>query len=566
MDFLPFPFFAMKSSLRPLLLAALLSGCAVLRPSNTVELNLVALNDLHGNLEASRYGGEEKIGGVETLAAALKDWRKDDPQLMLVGAGDLVGASPAISSMWADEPTIDALNMLGLRVTSVGNHEFDPGRAELLRQQNGGCASPRMDKACKFETAFEGAKFSYLASNVIDTRSNTPVVPAYRIEEVKGVKVAFIGAVVKDLPELVSASSLSGMQVIDEAQAINKLIPQLREQGATVFVVLIHQGGKHAHNDEALPQSEYCDDLTGDIVGVVKRLDPVIRLVISGHSHKEYLCKVDGRLVTQAQMGGHVLSRIRMIVDKQSGVLTDVSARNIVMEPGRFGAEPAMQAFMDKVRARSNAELAKPVATLGASVVRQPRMDGTEESPLGQVVADATLLAGRPWGAQIAFMNLGGVRMDLETRKGNIATLGNVQAALPFGNELVVMNMTGAQVRALLEEQWHAGEANNKRAMLQVSEGFTYQYDLRQPVGQRIVPDSITLNGVRLEDSDSYRVAVNNFIAEGGDGFSMFTKGSNRVKTGVRDVDSLAQYLVRRENDRKPVGQQATTLRFTRIK
>jgi 5'-nucleotidase len=543
------------------MLAALLSGCAAFRPADQVEINLVALNDLHGHLEASRYG-EGKAGGLDTIAAALQDWRKDDPNLVLVGAGDMIGASPAMSAMWADEPTIAALNMLGMRVTSVGNHEFDQGRVELLRQQKGGCASPRPDKACKFAPSYDGAKFSYLAANVIDTRNNTSLLPAYRIEEVKGVKVAFIGAVVKDLPELVAAGGISGLQVIDEAQAINKLMPQLREQGATVFVVLIHQGGTSA----GAAEGDYCNNLKGDIVDVVKRLDPAIRLVVSGHSHKGYLCKIDDRLVTQAEMGGHMLSRIRMMVDKQTGALTDVSARNIVMEPGRFGTEPAAQAFMENVRTRSQAELAKPVATLGAAVILKKKMDGTGESPLGQVVADASLLAGRPWGAQIAFMNSGGVRMDLETRSGNIATQGSVQATLPFGNELVVMNMTGAQLRALLEQQWHAGEDEDKRDLLQVSEGFTYQYDLRQPVGQRIVADSIMLNGVRVEGSDSYRVAAINFIAEGGDGFTMFTKGTNRVKTGVRDVDSLAQYLVRRENDGKPVGQYAATQRFTRIK
>jgi 5'-nucleotidase len=543
------------------MLAALLSGCAAFRPADQVEINLVALNDLHGHLEASRYG-EGKAGGLDTIAAALQDWRKDDPNLVLVGAGDMIGASPAMSAMWADEPTIAALNMLGMRVTSVGNHEFDQGRVELLRQQKGGCASPRPDKACKFAPSYDGAKFSYLAANVIDTRNNTSLLPAYRIEEVKGVKVAFIGAVVKDLPELVAAGGISGLQVIDEAQAINKLMPQLREQGATVFVVLIHQGGTSA----GAAEGDYCNNLKGDIVDVVKRLDPAIRLVVSGHSHKGYLCKIDDRLVTQAEMGGHMLSRIRMMVDKQTGALTDVSARNIVMEPGRFGTEPAAQAFMENVRTRSQAELAKPVATLGAAVILKKKMDGTGESPLGQVVADASLLAGRPWGAQIAFMNSGGVRMDLETRSGNIATQGSVQATLPFGNELVVMNLTGAQLRALLEQQWHAGEDEDKRDLLQVSEGFTYQYDLRQPVGQRIVADSIMLNGVRVEDSDSYRVAAINFIAEGGDGFTMFTKGTNRVKTGVRDVDSLAQYLVRRENDGKPVGQYAATQRFTRIK
>ena len=550
----------MRSSLWPLLLAALLSGCAAFRPADQVELNLVALNDLHGHLESSRFNGG-KAGGIDTIAAALQDWRKDDPELVLVGAGDMIGASPAMSAMWADEPTIAALNMLGMRVTSVGNHEFDQGRVELMRQVKGGCASPRPDKACKYAPVYDGAKFGYLAANVIDTRSNAPLLPAYSIEEVKGVKVAFIGAVLKDLPELVAASGIGGLQITDEAQAINKLLPQMREQGATVFVVLIHQGGKRAHDSEA---DAYCDDLTGDIVDVVKRLDPAIRLVVSGHSHFGYVCKVDGRVVTQAEMGGHMLSRIRMMVDKQTGALVDVSARNVVMEPGRFGDEPKAREFVAAVRERSNAALATPVATLGASTIDKELMKDSEESPMGQVLADATLYAARPWGAQIAFMNTGGVRANLETKAGNVASMGDVQAVLPFGNELVVMNMTGAQIRALLEEQW-IGSQSDKRGLLQVSEGFTYQYDTRKPVGERIVPESVTLNGVRIEDSNSYRVAANGFIAAGGDGFTTFKLGTNRVKTGVRDVDSLAQYLVRRENDRRPVGEHAATQRFMHV-
>ncbi|HEY1149143.1 MAG TPA: bifunctional metallophosphatase/5'-nucleotidase, partial [Pseudoduganella sp.] len=434
-------------------------------------------------------------------------------------------------------------------------------RVELMRQVKGGCASPRPDKACKYSPVYDGAKFGYLAANVIDTRSNAPLLPAYSIEEVKGVKVAFIGAVLKDLPELVAASGIGGLQIMDEAQAINKLLPQLREQGATVFVVLIHQGGKRAYESEA---GAYCDDLTGDIVDVVKRLDPAIRLVVSGHSHFGYVCKVDRRVVTQAEMGGHMLSRIRMMVDKQTGALVDVSARNVVMEPGRFGDEPNARAFVAAVRERSNAALARPVAALGASTIDKQLMKDSEESPMGQVLADATLFATRPWGAQIAFMNTGGVRANLETKTGNVATMGDVQAVLPFGNELVVMNMTGAQIRALLEEQW-MGSQWDKRGLLQVSEGFTYRYDTRKPVGERIVPDSVTLNGVRVEDSNSYRVAANGFIAAGGDGFTTFKLGTNRVKTGVRDVDSLAQYLARRENDRRPVGEHAATQRFMHV-
>ena len=312
----------MKPNLRPLILAALLAGCAVQRPNNQLELTLVGLNDLHGNLEASSFE-KGKAGGIDALAATLQAWRKDDPDLLLVGAGDMIGASPAMSGMFADEPTLKALGLMGMRATSVGNHEFDNGKVELLRQARGGCAnSPRPEKACQFNPAWEGAKFSYLAANVIDTQTGQPLLPAYRIEEVKGVKIAFIGTVLKDTPDLINASGNGGLQFIDEAQAVNRLLPELRAQGATVFVVLIHQGGKTKMRYD----QQYCDDLGGDIADVVKRLDPAVRLVVSGHSHKGYLCRVDGRLVTQAEKYGHMLSRISLVVDRQTGAVVGSSA------------------------------------------------------------------------------------------------------------------------------------------------------------------------------------------------------------------------------------------------
>jgi 5'-nucleotidase len=552
----------MNSVLRPLLLAALLAGCAARQPANMVELNLVALNDLHGNLEASRFENG-KAGGVDTIAAALQSWRKEDNQLLLVGAGDMIGASPAMSAMWADEPTLHALDLLGMRATSVGNHEFDQGQLELLRQQKGGCVSPRPDKACQYESAYNGARFNYLAANVVDSRTNATLLPAYRIEEVKGVKVALIGAVLRQTPDLVAANGVGGLQFVDEATAINRLLPELRAQGASVFVVLIHQGG----TSEARFDQQYCQDLKGDIVDVVRALDPAIRLVVSGHSHKGYLCRVGNTVVTQADMAGHMLSRIKLMVDRQTGQVVDVTARNVVMEAGRFGSEPVMANYLAGVRTRSAQALAVPVARLAVPVILRDLLPGTEESPLAQVVADSALWATRRWGSQIAFANTGGVRTHLETGYDNMASVGQVQAVLPFGNQLVVMNLSGAQIRTLLEQQWAGtGMQVDKRGLLQVSEGFTYAYDLRAPVGRRIMPASVMLNGVPLDDAASYRVAMNSFIADGGDGFEMFTQGSNRVPTAVRDTDALAQYLKQRELEHKPVGQSAAAPRITHLK
>ncbi|MTV37280.1 bifunctional metallophosphatase/5'-nucleotidase [Duganella radicis] len=559
----------MKTYLSLTTLAAL-AGCAWWQPppSNLTEIQLVTLNDFHGNLEASKYtldsaagGGERviKAGGIDTLGAALQAWRKQDPELLLVGAGDLIGASPAISSMWADEPTIGAMNLLGLRATSVGNHEFDQGRMELLRQQKGGCVSPRADKACKFEGTYQGARFQYLAANVIDMVTRKPVLPAYKIETVRGVKVGLIGTVLRETAESALASGIAGLEFVDEADAINRQLPELRQQGVGVFVVLIHQGGLTVDKFD----QQDCANLKGPIVDVVKRLDPSIKLVISGHSHQGYLCKVDGRLVTQSDMGGHVMSRIRLTVDTDTNSVRDVAARQEVMEQGKWPADPALDAYLKQARERSTAALAQPVATLAVPSVKREK-DHARESALGDLVADSMLYAGRPFGAQIALQNPGGIRQDLETAAGNRVTLGHAMAVLPFGNSMVAMNLRGSQIVELLEEQWIGGR-DVKRGLLQVSDGFWYEWDATQPEGRKIVPGSVKLNGSPLQMDATYRVVTNNFLAEGGDGFPTFAKGSNRAPTNIRDIDALTTYLVRRDQDRKPAGTAAPSVRYKSV-
>ena len=532
-------------------LFALLADCAT--PNTVTEVHLVALNDFHGNLEAStyRYTSAEdhvqhtvKAGGVDTLAAALKEWRKEDGQLLLVGAGDLVGASPPLSSIWADEPSIVAMNGLGLRVSSVGNHEFDPGRAELLRQQNGGCVSPRSDNACQFEKTFSGAHFSYLAANVLDKASGQPILPAYWIEQAHGVKIAFIGAVLRDTATLVTPGGVAGLEFTDEADAINGVLPGLRAQGIHAFVVLIHQGGA---TDES-PEQTDCQHLQGPILSVVKRLDPEIKLVVSGHTHTGYTCRVEGRLVTQADMGGHLLTRIGMAVDTQSDSVREVTAKNVVMLPGTYAPDEAMQVYLETVRQRGAAQLARPVAHLGAAgVTRRPNRAG--ESAFGDLVADSMLAATRAQGAQVAFVNSGSLREDLEPDANRVISEGQVRAALPFGNTLVMMNLSGAQLRQLLEEQ---GQGAGHGGPLQVSQGLTYRWNQEAPSGSRA--SDIRLDGAALDDSKNYRVTVNNFIAQGGDHFVMFTKGTERDDTGIADFDALKRYLADSDAKGRPAG------------
>ena len=522
--------------------ALLLSGCAS-APVRPLEINLVALNDFHGNLEPSKYtytppGTTQprtiQAGGIDVLKGALDTFRKDDPDLLFVAAGDLVGASPAASSMFADEPSIEALNRMGLVASSLGNHEFDQGPKELLRQQHGGCDSPRPAKACRFSPDFKGAGFTYLASNVVDAQTGQNLVPGWRIVDVKGVKVGLIGAVLHDLASVTIASSIRGLAINDEAASINAVLPAVRAQGAQVFVVLIHEGG---FADQPYDKAD-CDTLHGPIVAITKKLDPSIRLVISGHSHTGYLCKVDGKVVTQADAYGHLLSRIRLTLDPATKAVQDIQVRNVVMAPDAFQPDASLSAYLADVRAKSRAELAKPVARVQGALSRKENPSG--ESVLGGVIADAAVAATRDQGAQIGFMNPGGIRKDLETGEGGVVSFGQAQAVLPFGNTLVVMDLTGAQLRRVLEQQWDR-PASSDPSILAVSGNLTYDWDSTQPVGRRTA--NVKVDGKALDDGQVYRVVANNFLAEGGDNIPMFAKGTRRVETGLRDLDALIAYL-----------------------
>lgn len=545
--------------------ALALAGCALPgAKAPGIEINLVALNDFHGNLEPSKFtftppGAKDPVtmqaGGVGAMSGALAAWRREDPKLVFVAAGDLVGASPALSSMWADEPSIDALNMLGLTASSLGNHEFDPGTVELLRQQNGGCVSPRPDKACQLAPTFGGAKYQYLGANVLVTKTGQNLVPGTSIVDVKGVKVGLIGAVLQDTASVTTATAIAGLTFQDEADAINRTMPALRAAGATVFVVLIHEGG---HTKEPFHQID-CSQLKGPIVGIVGKLDPAIRVIVSGHSHTGYQCKVDGRLVTQADMGGHLLTRIKLNVDPATKQLLDVTVKNEVINPDAYPAEPKMTAFLANVRARSSAVLGKPVATLGVpTIVRKSAKSG--ESPLGDLITDAIVAATQAQGVQVGFMNNGGIRKDLESGPGMVATFGNVQAVLPFGNTLVAMDLTGAQLKALLEQQWTKPDSDGG-SVLQVSSNLTYRWDSTRPPGQRIVAGSVKINGVPVEDSKSYRVVANNFLAEGGDTFTIFGKGTRRIDTGIRDLDAMLAYLARHDKAGVPAAARIERVR-----
>ncbi len=520
-----------------LTVALALAGCAS-APPKPVAVNIVAINDLHGYLQANRFAYKDAngtvqrmdAGGIATLGGMLDQLRAQDPQLLFIGAGDLVGASPPLSAMWADEPTLLALRGMGLKFSTLGNHELDNGKAEFLRQANGGCQSSRPEKACQFQANFPGGGFPYLAANLIDTDTGKPLLPAYRIETVRGVKVAFVGAVLHDVAKVVSAKGMQGLKATDEADAINAVIPQLKAQGVNAIVAVVHQGG-----DTPEPYDKPdCSQLQGDIVDVAQRLDPAVDVLISAHSHQGYLCKVGKLLVTQGSSYGHLLTHLTLEVTPGTHQVTAIEAQNLLADPHKYQPDAKMAALQQAVEARSNAILLRPVGTPGAPSI-SAAADTNGESPLGDLITDAQLAMTRKLGAQIAFTNQGGIRNHLILSPGQTQlTYAQVASVQPFNNTLVLMSLTGVQLQALLDQQWQGEDFNP----LQVSKGFSYRW-----AANRVVPGSLRLDGKPVRPGQSYRVVMNSFLAGGGDRFSVFQQGAQREDSRMIDLDALLGYL-----------------------
>jgi 5'-nucleotidase len=543
-------------------LSVTLGACTSTPPRATqpVSVKVLAINDFHGNLRPPRGGIRIKdpadasktidvpAGGSEHLATAVAQMRAKNPNHIFVAAGDLIGATPLLSALFRDEPTIDSLGMMGLEVTAVGNHEFDHGMAELLRMQKGGC---HPIDGCKGPQPFKGASFKYLAASTFDTRSGQTIFPSYHIKRFEGVPVAFIGLTLKNTPQIVVPSGVAGLRFDDEATTVNKLVPELKAQGIEAIVVLIHEGG--------MPTGDYnqCPGISGPIVEIVRKFDKAVDLVVSGHTHRAYNCVIDGRLVTSADKYGTIVSEIDLVLDPKSGDVTSARAENVIVRTDRFAKDAAQTKLIEAHEALAAPLAKRVVGRITAPLTRDESPAG--ESAIGQVVADAQLEATRgaaAGNAQVALMNPGGLRANLSPSADGAVRYEDLFAVQPFYNNLVTITLTGAQIVQVLEQQW----LNQTRPrILQVSRGFTYTWDNAKPPGQRVLPGSVMLDGKALDAATNYRVTVNSFLADGGDNFGTLKQGSD-LRTGAMDVDAFEQFIAKR-----PAGAAVTLDRIKRV-
>jgi 5'-nucleotidase len=459
----------------------------------------------------------------------------------VVAAGDLIGASPLLSALFHDEPTIEALNLLGLEIASVGNHEFDEGYVELLRMQEGGCHPV---DGCLDGDDFAGANFQYLSANVIVDHNQKPLLPAYKIRSFGSAKVAFIGLTLEGTPSIVTPSGIQGLSFLDEADTVNALIPEIKARGVEAIVVLIHEGGAQA----APAPYNGCVGISGAILDIVDRFDDEVDVVISGHTHNAYNCVIDNKLVTSASSFGRIVTDVDLVIDRASDEVISMAANNVIVT-----RDVSLDAAQTALIARYNA-IAAPLAnriigSITMDITRTANAAG--ESALGDVIADGQLLATTDpslGGAVVAFMNPGGIRADLTYASsptgegdGNV-TYGEMFTVQPFGNNMVTLTLTGAQIDTLLEQQFTGCGIQNANRILQVSAGFSYSWSLSGTPCNKVDPSAIMLNGVVVDPNASYRVTVNSFLADGGDNFSVLPQGTDRLG-GAVDTDAFEAYF-----------------------
>lgn len=573
------------------------------------QVKLLAFNDFHGHLEATTpgrindpvTGASVLAGGAEYFATHMKALGSESPDTYVVGAGDMIGGTPLLSGLFHDEPTIEFLNSIGVDTVGVGNHEFDEGPAELLRMQYGNRTvferghghgdhegddddddrgrrsvvyrPARADgchpvDGCQDGTPFFGSVFQYLAANVVREGTNDTILPPYQIFRTStGEKIAFIGETFENTPLVVTPSGVAGLDFLDEADTVNALVPKLKRKGVEAIVLLLHQGGfQNAPFSRGFPDVNACENFNGpDLVDVVNRLHDEVDVVVSAHTHAPYVCTIDNRLVTSASSFGRLITQIDLTIDRRTNDVVAATAKNNVVTQ-TVAKDPGTTELLARYKSLSDPIANRVIGSITADILSArdtpSGQNAAGEQPMGDVIADAQLAATKAsdfGSAVVAFMNPGGVRGGLlfanstgGEQPGQI-TYSEMFTVQPFSNTLVVKTCTGAQIEALLEQQYAVGRT------LLPSDSLRYAFSASAPVGSKVDPASIKIDGVVVNPTASYRVTMNSFLADGGDGFSVFTQCTNPLG-GEVDLDAAVRYF----QDNSPIAPPPLN-RITRL-
>ena len=500
-----------------LLVATFSASLAQEAASDETSIKLLTTNDFHGRLLPPSGG----LGGAAYLATHLDAVRDDNT--LYVDAGDLVGATPVLSNLFYDEPTVEVMNLIGMDIQTVGNHEFDRGQDEILRRRDGGC----LDDDCTYRGGepFEGQEFTTLSTNVIVDATGEALTQAYDVIEVDGVGVGFIGVTTENTPIVVSPVGIAGLSFLPEVEAINSTVDDVIDAGADVVVVLMHEGGRHDGDANS------CENFAGAAAGFLDAMDPRVDVLVTGHTHQAYVCDIeDGPLVTQAFEYGKMFTEIDLVFDRAAGELVARGAENHEVTQD-VDPDAEVLALIERYE-----ELAGPalVETVGTSEVFIPRTTRVAESAQGNLATDALLYAYADAEIDFAFQNSGGLRADL-TKEANLdADTGlydilreDVLEVWPFGNIVALAEITGEQ----LEEYLNHGVSQIGGGLFIQVGGLRIDYTVADPGaapfprGEVVSveywghPDHDDGTPVDLSASATYRIALNDFMAYGGDGY-----------------------------------------------
>ncbi len=530
------------------------------------SLRLLAFNDFHGHLEK---GGNALFlpnpasptatmrvtaGGADFLAGKLNELRAGITNTLVISSGDSIGGSPLASAFFRDESAVEAMNLMKVDINVVGNHEFDKGFTELKRIIGGGCSTdlsdPNLSSCASSSKTYAGAKFGFMAANV-EGADGKPILPPYIIKNVGTQKVAFIGVVTRTTPTIVSPAGVTGLKFTDEAAAINKYVAELKALGIKSIVAVVHEGGltDSTWNDKA------CANARGEIFNIADKLDKEVDVVLSGHTHQGYNCVRNGIPVMQAFSFGQGISQLDLEIGADGNIdATKTRAVNVPVVNNNntltavlsaypiAPSDPAVKKLVDEYVALVAPKANRDIGQISAGIDRVPAPGGDHAA--GRLIADSQLLAtaaADKGSSTIAFMNPGGVRADFActTTPPCTVTFGQAFTVQPFANSLVAMSLTGQQIKDVLEQQWTGANATRARILLP-SRGFTYTWDNAVPAGNRVT--DMRLNGNAIGLTTTYRVTVNSFLADGGDGFTALLAGTNRLG-GAQDIDALIAFL-----------------------
>lgn len=548
------------------------SGGVPVAKGRTVDVQMLSFNDFHGTLEPPQGssgtvaelqadGTTKSIpaGGVEYLASGLREARKGHEYSVTAAAGDMIGGSPMLSGLFHDEPTVEALNKLKLDVTSVGNHEFDEGKNELRRMQYGGCHP--VEGCFEYGKTYTGAEFKYLAANVTDEKTKRPLMSPTFIWKKGDVKIGFIGVTLEGTPDVVTADGVKGLKFGDEVETINKYAAELDKQGVKSIVALIHEGGlpaSGAYNyDCNVPGAGA--GISGAIVDIAKNVSPKVDALVTGHTHQAYSCNIpdpagNPRTVTSAASYGRLFTDTTLTYDRATKdiVRTPVQSPKPVNKvvSRDLPKAPDMTELIGRWKKLADPVANRPMGYISADIAG--RGSEAPEKPLGDLIADAQLdatSAADRGGAQLAIMNPGGIRADLAYKAaGNegdgVVTYGESYTVQPFNNLLNVVDLTGAQLITALQQQVSGPVNGPNPKILQISKGLTYTLDMTKSGADRIVVDSVKLNGAAIDPAKTYRVVMNEFLAGGGDGFTVLKDHKDKL-VGVPDLEAFNALLAK---------------------